>query len=71
MRNKRMASTPAASTNQRKGHPRGGLFFDGDGADENPRSGFDEHCDSNAKDVAQRATGRSAAQAERFAASES
>jgi hypothetical protein len=51
----------AASTNQQKGHPCGGLFVDGDGVDENPRSGFDKRCGSSAQDVARRATGRSAA----------
>jgi len=47
------------------------FFIDGDGADEKQRSGFDKHRDSDAKDVAHRATGRSAAEAERFATSES
>jgi hypothetical protein len=31
-----------------KSHPCGGFLFDGDGADENPRSGFEERCESSA-----------------------
>lgn len=35
------------------------FVFDGDGADHDLRSGFDEHRDSDTQDVAQRATGSS------------
>jgi len=60
MRDKSMASTPAASTNQRKGHPCGGFFVDGGGADENPSSGFDERCERASRGRRRHAaTGRS------------